>query len=65
MNFPQEFTHIPETREKILLAAKKEFAEKGYDGARMGLLRGAWTGAYPLLFENRKISTHCCIEFWS
>lgn len=38
MNFPQEFTHIPETREKILLAAKKEFAEKGYDGARMGAI---------------------------
>ncbi len=25
-----------ETRERILLAAKKEFAEKGFDGARMG-----------------------------
>jgi TetR/AcrR family transcriptional regulator len=27
-----------ETRERILLAAKREFAEKGFDGARMGAI---------------------------
>ena len=27
-----------ETRERIIFAAKKEFAEKGFDGARMGAI---------------------------